>query len=306
MLFHNQNVKSRQGLPGLRQIFRYQHFGRAEIFERAAKNRTLWAAACQLWTAVRQLWKAVRQKTRHIAVICLAIILFNMFGAAEISAAKLVFPKYKGIIVLDPGHGGNDPGAQNSEGIQEKAVTLNLARMIADRISDDYKVVLTRTDDYWVDIPDRTAVANNQKADLFISLHAGGAFLHSVGGTSVFYYDSYSDSTIREKKPALDPLQDPDAPIPWNRIQDRHLTRSKKFAGIVQSALFRITQNSDNSIRGAPLVVLKGADMPAVLIELGYLTHPNESKALVDENFLILITDAIIKAIEDFLSKKAQ
>ncbi len=297
MLIQNHNVRSKQSLSGCGQLFRYQYVGRTEMVESAAINHTF-------WTAVRQLWKVIRQKTRQIVVIFIAIILLYMFGAAESSAAKLVFPKFKGIIVLDPGHGGNDLGAQNSDGIHEKAVTLSLARMIADKISDDFKVMLTRTDDYWVDIPDRTAVANNQKADLFISLHAGGAFLHSVGGTSVFYYDSYSDSTIKEKKAALDPLQDPDAPIPWNHIQDRHLTRSKKFAGMVQTELFKITQNSDSSIRGAPLVVLKGADMPAVLIELGYLTHPSESKALVDEDFLTLITDAIVKAIEEFLSKK--
>ena len=299
MLIHHQNIKTTQSLSGCRQLCRYQHSGRSAIIESAAKNLTP-------WTGARQLWKAVRQKTRHFVVIYATIMLFIGFGAAESLAVKLVLPKYKGIVVLDPGHGGNDPGAHNSDGIEEKAVTLSLARMIADKISDDFKVVLTRTDDYGMDIPDRTAVANNQKADLFISLHAGGAFLHSVGGTSVFYYDSYSDSTIRDKKPALDPLQDPDVPIPWNHIQDRHLTRSKKFAGMVQTELFRITQNSDSSIRGAPLVVLKGADMPAVLIELGYLTHPNESKALVDENFLVLITDAIVKAIEEFLSKKGK
>ena len=223
---------------------------------------------------------------------------------AASSPQKLVFHKYKGTVVLDPGHGGNDIGAQNAEGIQEKAVTLNLARMIADKISDDFKVVLTRTDDYWVDIPDRTAVANNLKSDIFISLHAGGAFLHSVGGSSVFYYDRFSDSTMKAKKPSVDPLRDPEALIPWNRIQEKHLTRSKKLAQMIQSELFRITQDSDSNIRGAPLVVLKGADMPAVLIEIGYLTQPDESKALVDENFLTLVADAIIKAIEEFVSKK--
>ena len=247
-----------------------------------------------------------RQKTKHLAVIFLIVILMTVWDAPASSSKKLVFPKYKGTVVLDPGHGGNDIGAQNADGIQEKAVTLSLARMIADKISDDFKVVLTRTDDFWVDLSDRTAVANNLKSDLFISLHAGGAFLRSVGGTSVFYYDSYSDSTIKEKKPSLDPLQDPDAPIAWNRIQEKHLSRSRKLAGMIQSELFMITQDPDSSIRGAPLVVLKGADMPAVLIELGYLTHPNESKALVDEDFLALITDAIIKAIEEFLSKKSK
>ena len=289
MFTHHRNKNPMRCLTDFSHFFRYRKCNRTRILDFIIKKRMFRTRG--------------RQKSKHFAMIFVIIILFNISGAAESPAQKLVFPKYKGTVVLDPGHGGNDPGAQDSQGIQEKTVTLGLARMIADKISDDYKVVLTRTDDYRVDIPDRAAVANNLEADLFISLHAGGAFLHSVGGTSVFYYDSYSDSRTKEKKASLDPLQDPDAPILWNRIQDKHLIRSKKFAGIIQSELLMITQDPDSSIRGAPLVVLKGADMPAVLIELGYLTHPNESKALVDENFLVLITDAIIKAIEKFLSK---
>ena len=227
-------------------------------------------------------------------------------GATEATAKNPVIPKYEGIVVLDPGHGGNDIGVQNSDGIQEKAVMLRLARMISERISDDVKVVLTRTDDYWVDLPDRTAVANHLKADIFISLHAGGSFLHSIGGISVFYYDNFSDSTRQAKEPPYDPLADSDAPIPWNQIQGKYLARSQKLAKMIQSELFRITQDPDSRSRGAPLAVLKGADMPAVLIELGYLTHPNESRALVDEDFLPLVSDAIIRAIEEFLSKKRQ
>jgi len=251
-------------------------------------------------------WTGDRQKTKQVVMILASVILMSLCGAAESSPQKLVFPKYEGIVVLDPGHGGNDIGAQNTAGIQEKAVTLTLARMIADKISDDFKVVLTRTDDFWVDLPDRTAVANNLRADLFISLHTGASFLHSVGGTSVFHYDSYSESAIKDREPSFDPLKDPEAPIPWNRIQEKYLARSNKLAQIIQSELFKITQDPGSSTRGAPLVVLKSADMPAVLIELGYLTHPNESKALVDEDFLALISDAIINAIEKFLLKKSK
>jgi N-acetylmuramoyl-L-alanine amidase len=276
--------------PG--QLFRYQQRGRPAISVRAVKTPAL--------------WRDTRQKTRHAMMILAIIILTHLVCPAQGLSKKLIFPKYRGIVVLDPGHGGHDIGAQNSEGIQEKSVTLRLAQMIAEKIRDDYKVVLTRTDDYWVDLPDRTAVANHLKADVFISLHTGGSFLHSVGGTCVFHYDSYSNPTIQTNDSVLDPLNDSDALTAWNQIQDKYHARSQKLAQIIQSELFRITRDPGSRTRGAPLVVLKGADMPAVLIEPGYLTNPNESKALVDEDFLALITDAIIKAIEEFLSKKRE
>jgi N-acetylmuramoyl-L-alanine amidase len=290
MLFQNQHLKSIRCLQDFRQLFRYRQLCRPEILVSATKKLIF--------------RKRGRQKIIHFAVIIAIVIMASLSGVTKSRAKNLVSPKYRGIIVLDPGHGGNDIGAQNSDGIQEKAVTLRLARMITEKISDDFKVVLTRTDDFWVDLPDRTAVANNLKADILISLHAGGGFLHSVGGMAVFYYDRYSDSTLQAKEPAFDPLKDSDAPIPWIRIQEKYRARSQKLAELIQSELFRITQDPGGGTRGAPLVVLKGADMPAVLIELGYLTHPNESKALVDENFLALITDAIINAIEKFLSKR--
>lgn len=239
-------------------------------------------------------------------MVCLAAMFLIVFGGSPAAVSKkLILPGYNGIVVLDPGHGGNDIGAQSADGIAEKAVTLNIAQLIANQLAQDYKVVLTRTDDYWLDIPGRTAVANHLQADLFISLHAGGSFLHSVGGTSVFYYENASGLTLKDNKSGLDPLTDTDSPILWNQIQDTYLTSSKKFAEIVQSQIFKITQDPDSPIQGAPLVVLKGADMPAILIELGYLTNPNESKALIDQDFLTLMADAISKGIREFLSRKS-
>ena len=241
-----------------------------------------------------------RQKIKHtiIALVAMSLIMFGGSPAA--------LSKHKAIVVLDPGHGGNDAGAQSADGIEEKTVTLNMAHMIAMQLKDDYKVVLTRTDDYWLDIPSRTAVANHQKAGLFISLHAGGSFLRSAGGVSVFYYENPSDSSLTDKKPALDLLAEADSPISWNHVQEKYSASSRKLAEIIQSQIFKITQDADSNIQGAALVVLKGADMPAILIELGYLTNPNESKALVDPDFLPLLADAISKGIREFLSKKAK
>ena len=181
-----------------------------------------------------------------------------------------------------------------------------MAHMIAKQLKDDYNVVLTRTDDYWLDIPSRSAVANHMKAGLFISLHAGGSFLHSAGGTSVFYYESPYDGSLTVQKPDLDPLADTDSPSSWNHLQEKYLSNSRKLSEIIQSQILKITQDPDSNIQGAALVVLKGADMPAILIELGYLTHPNESKALVDPDFLTLLADAISKGIRAFLSRKGK
>jgi N-acetylmuramoyl-L-alanine amidase len=240
-------------------------------------------------------------------MICLAAMFVIVFGVAPSAVSKKsILPIYNATIVLDPGHGGNDIGAQSTAEIEEKAVTLNMAQLIAGKLSNDYKVVLTRTDDYWLDIPGRTAVANHLQADLFISLHVGGSFQHSVGGTCVFYYEAASEPSRTDKMTGLDPLTDPDSPVLWNHIQDKYLTSSKKLAKIIQTQIFTITQDPDSNIRGAPLVVLKGADMPAIIIELGYLTNPNESKALVDPDFLTLLADAISKGIREYLSKKGK
>jgi N-acetylmuramoyl-L-alanine amidase len=240
-------------------------------------------------------------------MMCLAAMFLIICVAAPAAASKKpVAPGYNAIIVLDPGHGGNDIGAQGTDGIQEKAVTLNMAQLIADQLGKNYQVVLTRTDDYWLDIPGRTAVANHQQADLFISLHVGGSFQQSVAGACVFYYESASEPSATDKKPGLDPLTDAESPVLWNHIQDKYLTSSKKLAKIIHARIFTITQDPDSNIQGAPLMVLKGADMPAVLIELGYLTNPNESKALVNPDFLTLLADAISKGIREYLSKKGK
>lgn len=226
-------------------------------------------------------------------------------ATADGKGKKPFSQRHEGIVVLDPGHGGNDSGSRSPEGVLEKDVTLNLARLIADKLKKDCKMVLTRTDDYLLDIPKRTAVANYLQADLFISLHSGGSFLHSAGGTSIFYYEKHYQALLGKVTHTLDSLEGDDAPLmSWNDTQDRYLTDSKKFAESMQTQLIKITQDPDSAIISAPLSVLQGADMPAILIEVGYLTNPNEGKALSNPEFLSLLAEAISKGIKSFLMKK--
>ena len=251
--------------------------------------------------------KKERQKIKHCLVYALTVILF-LFGITVDGISEKPFSrKHQRVVVIDPGHGGNEHGSRSADDVLEKAVSLNLARLIADKLKGDCKVMLTRTDDYWLDIPKRTALANYQQADLFISLHSGGSFVHSAGGTVIFYYEKHPEPDLVKETPTLDSLSVDDAPLmSWNDIQERYLTSSRKLAEIMQAQIIKITQDPDSSIKSAPLSVLQGADMPAILIELGYLTNPNEGKALSNPEYLALIAEAISKGVKSYLSNKGQ
>jgi N-acetylmuramoyl-L-alanine amidase len=219
-------------------------------------------------------------------------------GAVSATSKAPLYGSYEPIIVLDPGHGGRESGARGPDGTTEKEVTLKLARLIAAELERDYEVVLTRTDDYHVDLDARTALANNLKADVFISLHTGGSFVYSTNGTIIYHYQN-----VAEGNPVVQG-NDTDSPIEWSRVQDSYLKNSRSLARLINTRLNNLNSKSKSRIQGAPLVVLQGAGMPAILLEVGYLTNPAEEKNLRDNRFLTDLAVEISKGIEDFLVQK--
>jgi N-acetylmuramoyl-L-alanine amidase len=220
-------------------------------------------------------------------------------------AKQALFDAYKRMIVLDPGHGGREIGARGADGTLEKAVAMELAQLIAAELQRDYKVTLTRTDDYYVDLDNRTALANHLKADLFVSLHTGGSFVYGTAGPIVYYYQNASkSSSTRGENPTL--RGDNSMPIPWDRLQDRYREKSRILAGMIRSRLSTMNSIENSRVQGAPLAVLQGAHMPAILIEVGYLTNPAEEKNLRSNRFLMNVANEISKGIEDFLSRTDQ
>ena len=210
---------------------------------------------------------------------------------------------YLGTVVIDPGHGGHDTGAKGAEGYHEKTVTLTLARLISDRLQPDYRVILTRNADYRLDIPGRTAVANQEGADLFVSIHAGGSYLKEATGLSIFYFKELLENPeAAEAEPAEG--EGRNEPQPWDTVQIRHQTASIELARHFHSFFQNNGTVTVNPIEGMPLLVLRGADMPAVLIEIGNLTHPLEGKSLKDTDFLSELADRISNVIESYLKKK--
>ena len=245
--------------------------------------------------------KSVAQINRHSGLALIMILLF--FGyAAQAIARQPLFEAFKRIIVIDPGHGGQDGGVRGPDGTLEKTVTLELARLIATKLEPEFKVVLTRTDDYQVDLDSRTAQANHLKADIFIGIHTGGSFAHSATGTSIYYYRTFSRrGAAKELKPPST-SQTRNKPILWKNVQSSHISKSRALADSIDDRLRGIPA-LQSRIEGAPLAVLQGAAMPAILIEVGYLTNPADEKNLHDQGFLMDLAEQISLGIEDFLAK---
>jgi N-acetylmuramoyl-L-alanine amidase len=217
--------------------------------------------------------------------------------AGDAIAKQQLFEAYRRVIVIDPGHGGDEPGAVGPDSASEKAVTLNLAQLLAAELQREYKVALTRSDDSTLDLDQRTALANHHQADLFISIHTGGSFVHHTSGMSIYHYQDFP-----EAPPPYKP--DKNTPILWDRAQTRHLAKSRELAGLIGTRLGRLEAVEERRIQGAPLLLLQAANMPAVLIEIGYLTNPAEGKKLSDQRFLTDLAREIRRAIDEYFEQE--
>jgi len=243
---------------------------------------------------------------RHIVILLLLFMMLAHPAITKAKSNKLDFQNQKKIIVLDPGHGGYDKGAQGPDGTFEKTVTMELARVLALELEKTYTVVLTRTDDYWIDILKWTAMANHLNADMFISIHAGGSFLHQASGMSLYYYEKVSTSARMVETESMEESKSSNFKERWSNIQGRHQKNSKVLAERILNSLKgkRVEKVEYNAqIQGAPLLVLEGADMPAILIEIGYITNPKEEKSLNDIIVLTFLAQKIKKGIDDFFKK---
>lgn len=225
-------------------------------------------------------------------------------GANESIAKKPLFEDYKPVIAIDPGHGGKEAGARGPNGTSEKSVTLRMAQILAAELQRDYRVVLTRTDDSRVELEMRTALANHHKAALLISIHTGGSFVHSASGILIYHYQDFDQdlaevSRKRTENPRIQE-QAQNRPILWDRVQGGYLEKSRLLAGLINIRLDGLEAVEQSRVQGAPLLVLQGADMPAIIIEIGYVTNPAEEKKLIDDRYLADLALAIHQGIDEY------
>jgi N-acetylmuramoyl-L-alanine amidase len=175
-----------------------------------------------------------------------------------------------GLVVIDAGHGGHDPGAISPTGIQEKDINLRVAAKIANLLeSRGVGVVMTRWQDRFIELEDRSGIANQRKADLFVSIHADSAPNRSAQGFTVYVATAASAGSYR-------------AAHAINRAMEK-------------------TGMNNRGVREAGFQVLVNTRVPAVLIELGYLTNPQDAARLTDDHFRDRLAQAIVEGIQAYL-----
>ncbi len=210
-------------------------------------------------------------------------------------------------VTLDPGHGGEDEGVKGAAGTREKDIALALARraraVLEARLG--VRVLLTRDDDRNVPIDDRPAIANNNKADLFVSLHANASVRRTTTGLTIYCADFAPAASEEaggphpERVPAFGGGMRDIEMVPWDLAQTRHVDQSNAFADMLLQQLQGKVPMSARARTQAPLRVLESANMPAVLVEVGYLSNPDQERLIAGEtfqnNFVQALYDAVVR-----------
>jgi N-acetylmuramoyl-L-alanine amidase len=208
-------------------------------------------------------------------------------------------PKAK-TIVLDPGHGGVEEGAKGPGGLLEKDATLALAKTIQEVLQRrGYRVVTTRTSDATVGLDDRAAQANAAKADVFLSIHCNASRAPTAHGTEVYYLSldaSDRAAALLAESENANPAATPDTAeknaavrdldlILWDLAQNQHLSASARLAEIVQADFNRLLGITTRGVKQAPFRVLVGVNAPAVLVEVAFITNPDEETRIGSDEF---------------------
>ncbi len=222
-----------------------------------------------------------------------------------------------GRVVLDPGHGGHDQGTKGPSGLLEKELVLDVAQRLGALIEERLggEVVFTRRTDEFVPLEERTAIANEQKADLFLSIHANSSPIRRVSGAEVFYLNFTTskealDLAARENAGHGKSIFELRELIQKIALKDK-LEESREFAGFVQRELSREWKRMNSSSRNrgvkkAPFVVLIGASMPSVLAEIGFLSNPRDEALLKKPEYRGRLAEALYRGVERYAQSLGQ
>jgi N-acetylmuramoyl-L-alanine amidase len=226
------------------------------------------------------------------------------------------------VVVLDPGHGGDQDGALSPAGLKEKDLTLDIARRVAAALKPQgVRVVLTRPGDLAVPLANRPAIANAIHADLFISIHLNSMptaeqRAHTSGVESYFLSASATDAhatavAARENADRLagEELSDPSDPVAaiLSDLADAEsLAGSSRLAYDLHERLVAALGVQDHGVKQAPFHVLAGARMPAVLLELGFISNPDDSARLVTRGYQERIAAAVAEGVRAWRQETRQ
>jgi N-acetylmuramoyl-L-alanine amidase len=222
-----------------------------------------------------------------------------------------VFGLKLGKVVIDPGHGGHDTGTIGPRGLNEKDLVLDVSQRLGRLINEQLgaAVVFTRSDDVFIPLEDRTKIANEEKADLFISIHANSSPDASATGVETFYFNLSSDQSglelaTRENASSVSSISDLNDLL-HKAVLKTKSEESREFAQDVQSSLWGASvkmnnRSRDRGVRQAPFVVLIGATMPSILAEIGFVSNPHDERLLNKSDQRQKIAEALFKGVSQY------
>ena len=216
-----------------------------------------------------------------------------------------------GRVVIDPGHGGKDIGTHGPSGLNEKEVVLDVARRLGNLIEERLgsEVIYTRADDTFIPLEARTRIANDRKADLFLSIHANSSPIRTIAGVEMYYLNfttskAAMDVAARENAGSASSIYDLKDLLQKIALKDK-IDESREFAARLQSSLSSL-ENKGNAaaknrpLKKAPFIVLIGASMPSVLAEIGFLTNAGDEALLRKPEYRQKIAEALYKGIANY------
>jgi len=216
-------------------------------------------------------------------------------------------------IVVDPGHGGKDPGAVGLSGLQEKDVVLAIGQKVAKKLKDDLGIdaVMTRSTDVFIELQERTAIANQVGADLFISIHANAALNRKASGIETYYLnlaktEKAAQLAARENGTSLEKVSLLQAVL-FDLMANYKLNDSAHLAEEVQKALFKRLAGQDPStknlgVKQGPFYVLVGATMPSILVESAFISNLQDEMKLADPHYLEETAEGIIDGVVAYIA----
>jgi len=216
-------------------------------------------------------------------------------------------------IVVDPGHGGKDPGAVGLSGLQEKDVVLSIGQKVAKKLREDLGIdaVMTRSTDVFIELQERTAIANQVGADLFISIHANAALNRKANGIETYYLnlaktEKAAQLAARENGTSLEKVSLLQAVL-FDLMANYKLNDSAHLAEEVQKALYKRISRHDPAtknlgVKQGPFYVLVGATMPSILVESAFISNPQDEMKLADPKYLEEISEGIIDGVVSYIT----
>jgi len=254
---------------------------------------------------------------KRLIQLFLALSIVHSFCFLYAQSSNLGIKK----IVIDPGHGGKDPGTLGTGRYKqaEKDVVLDVSILLGDYLKSEFpdiQVIYTRKSDKFIKLSERTRIANQAKADLFISIHCDAFSDYSVYGSSTYVMGMHKSESnlnvaIRENSSILmendyelnyegfNP-EEPESYIALSMYQTSYISHSLLLASKIQSQFKNRVKRKDRGVKQAGFLVLSRATMPSVLIELGFLTNPKEEDFLISKQGKIYMASAIFRAIKDY------